>query len=536
MKDISIFQIYFNEESEKYLDPAFIPHLNKKSDGFFENTVIKEVYDKFQKPDALIPKYVGTTSWKQKQKTGFDGQEIISHIQKDIELGIEKDVYLFTPISNVILKNEGVVPPQFVHNGIIKEQDIWLMHKNNSPNAYRTDVRLEQADILPFKLIKGKWCYCHCNYWVAKKEVFDKYCETYLLPALEWLSRPDIKRTLGSFTHHDGREHHISTYVLEGTFGSFLANSDYSYSYIYRKKTGRRLYEKVNIVGFEREGVEGSIEIEMNKNSEVSVRVASEKNLEAQALAEKKYKKDVNNPSVINQKIVAYTSLSPSPRNKETQLAALESWHELGMEVFCLNSKEEVEELQKTYPDWVNFVVALKTTKHIFGKHYVLINEMLDNFNHKGSADILMLINSDIILKPSNELIKKVKCISDVGLIISSREDYKESYEDGKKYESGFDVFFIHRKFIDVFPASMYSMGQTWWDYWIPYTAIKNDIPLFKIEEPFAFHKAHPIQYATEDWKRMTEYFKFENDISEPNPQTVNNTILSSIKINSIKI
>ena len=228
-------------------------------------------------------------------------------------------------------------------------------------------------------------------------------------------------------------------------------------------------------------------------------------------------------------KIAAYTSIPAYHKNSTNQLLAVESWHKLGIEIYSLNTVEEIQLLKDKYPSYVKFIPCIKTSKHIFGKSYILINEMIDHFYKNQTGDIIMLINSDIILNSSIELIDKIKNLSKLCIPISHRNDYKNEFGDGKKYRDGFDVFFINKKYINIFPSSMYSMGQTWWDYWIPYIAIKNKVPVFLIEDSFAFHKEHPIQYDIKNWIKMTEYFKWENNILDNDPQKITDNIKKEI-------
>lgn len=278
-------------------------------------------------------------------------------------------------------------------------------------------------------------------------------------------------------------------------------------------------------------------EVEFKKEQALKPCFVSDKiKLDFKIYAKDKYRRETYSSILTKIRIVAYTSLSPSHHNVDTQRNSVESWHKLGMEIYSLNNPSEAESLKKIYPEYIKFIPTLKTSKHIFGKPYIVINAMIDHFQQNKTGDVLMLINSDIILSPATDLIKKIKSISEIGIIISSRNDYKNKFEDGKKYGFGFDVFFIHNKYANIFPPTIYSMGQTWWDYWVPYTALKNNIPVFRIEEKFAFHKEHPKQYQDKDWYRMTDYFKFENNIIESDYQNVNNAVWNDIITNSIVI
>ena len=246
------------------------------------------------------------------------------------------------------------------------------------------------------------------------------------------------------------------------------------------------------------------------------------------------YIKDCQNPIINTLKISAYTSIIPNHTHEHNQLLAIESWNKLGIDVYSINTQQEIHILKPKYSPLVKFIPSIKTTKHIFGKSCILINEMIDHFTKNQTGDILMLINSDIILNTSVELIDKIKILSKLCIPISHRNDYVDDFSKNKKYTSGFDVFFINKKYINIFHQTMYSMGQTWWDYWIPYIAMKNKVPVFLIEDSFAFHKEHPLQYHAKNWMKMTEYFKWENNITGGTHQEINDNTRNEIINNSI--
>lgn len=243
---ISVYQIYFDKMSEQRIDPAFIKYINDKKDGYFENTVIKDIYDKNVEAD-----YIGITSWKQHSKTQLTGTEIISHIEEDIRQGKAKDIYLYPPVSKIQII-DGIVPMEYAGNGIIKAPHVWDRHKAwGKGQPYKDVMLLNNAKILPFDLLDGKWMFCDCNYWIARKPVFNEYCENILLPVINFFERPEIKKQMPEwYAHpHENKKYNSASFILEGLFGAFLAHSNYSYSYICKRKFGRKL-KKVNIVDY----------------------------------------------------------------------------------------------------------------------------------------------------------------------------------------------------------------------------------------------------------------------------------------------
>lgn len=263
---IKIYQIYFDENTKKYLEPEFTPYFNERKDGYFENSVIKDIYEKINSAsDENISDedYIGISSWKQRGKTDLKGHEIISHIQKDIENGIAKDVYLYSPIATIKYTFDNI-PSGYDMNGVIKGPDIWTRHKAWGEQVYNADILLNNSNILPFNILDGKWVFLDCNYWIAKKKIFNEYYEKVLKPTIDFFDREDIKQLIPSwYKHsHEQKKYNSCSFVMEGLFGSFLAHNEYSYSYIVKKGIKRK-YKKINIIGYDN----GSAYIPVIKNS-----------------------------------------------------------------------------------------------------------------------------------------------------------------------------------------------------------------------------------------------------------------------------
>jgi hypothetical protein len=196
--------------------------------------------------------------------------------------------------------------------------------------------------------------------------------------------------------------------------------------------------------------------------------------------------------------MIAITSISPSHKNFETQKKAIQSWIEAGYKPVSLNSKEEIALLTE-FKD-VEFIETVRTNEVLFKRPYVIISAIIDHLKQR-SEEHFMIINSDIIIKGTERQTENLKLQSNEGVIIINRNDFKEE-ENGisKRYELGFDGFFINKKWIHIFPQSILCLGQCFWDFWIPYQCVLAKVPIFRMREPYLYHKAHPIQYSTEDW------------------------------------
>src|SRR5690606_5557315 len=85
--------------------------------------------------------------------------------------------------------------------------------------------------------------------------------------------------------------------------------------------------------------------------------------------------------------------------------------------------------------------------------------------------------------------------------------DHDGNKSAARVFPSGFDMFILDRAQALAVPHSMFVIGQTWWDYWLPWSCHRAGIQLSTIDKPVIFHRRHPLNYAHGDWLRMTHHF-----------------------------
>jgi hypothetical protein len=159
---------------------------------------------------------------------------------------------------------------------------------------------------------------------------------------------------------------------------------------------------------------------------------------------------------------------------------------------------------------------------------YVPISAFIEYAKRNGLEQV-MLINSDIAINDPRGLVQNYCGRAKGGLIFASREDHNG---DGRsrRYIHGFDVFVIHSNYYHLITASMFCMGQTWWDYWVPWQFIRNNVSVTLVKEPVFFHREHPVQYSHDEWVRMTEHFQWmTGQFKNQRPQQVNDTVFKTI-------
>ncbi len=203
---ISVFQIYFDEHSFKFIGDGFLPYFNSNKDNLFENSVILDV------PPS---DYIGVTSWRLTEKTGYKSKDLLSEIDG------KYDVYIYSP-HTYFFNGDATALKNF------DSFDFWERNKVANSSVYQLASLLNDAKVLPFNIFDG-WVFCLFNYWIARKEVFIDYRDNVLKPAIDFLKSVDLTK----FTcMYKGKSITPESFVLEGLFGSFLYNKKASYNHI----------------------------------------------------------------------------------------------------------------------------------------------------------------------------------------------------------------------------------------------------------------------------------------------------------------
>lgn len=201
----------------------------------------------------------------------------------------------------------------------------------------------------------------------------------------------------------------------------------------------------------------------------------------------------------------ALTSISPKHANEGAQALAMRSWIEHGVNPVSFNTPEEIEALRASY-DGVEFVSTGRSGKGIHKAPYALISSMID-YAEQCKYEHAFIVNSDITISDPGSKLAGYFEASANGLVFANRYDHNGDLQNPTRYDYGFDAFIIHRNYFGILPQTLFAMGQTWWDYWIPYRFIKSGIPIQLVKEPIFMHHRHKVQYDQKEWERMTEHF-----------------------------
>jgi FkbM family methyltransferase len=210
--------------------------------------------------------------------------------------------------------------------------------------------------------------------------------------------------------------------------------------------------------------------------------------------------------------IHALTSLSPAPQSLHAQRAALQTWREAGLQVWSFNHPSEADAIAASYD--TNLVVVERTSADIFGRHFVPISRMLEWAAERGEA--VMIINADIELRLAAWELKRARWLADRGLCYVIRHNHDGVIARASREPFGIDAFLFSGADACLFPDSFLSMGQPFWDYWLPHVFATAGRPLVRLDFPAAFHRNHARRWSWENWHRCgLEFGRVTRELSD---------------------
>ncbi|OKY76266.1 MAG: hypothetical protein BM485_03160 [Desulfobulbaceae bacterium DB1] len=196
-----------------------------------------------------------------------------------------------------------------------------------------------------------------------------------------------------------------------------------------------------------------------------------------------------------------FTSLAP--HNLPRQQLAVHSWLRAGFIPYSLNIGEEIRLLEDSFRD-VRFLEVHdeQTTIAYLGKAFVNIDAFFAHILRHGENEVCGIVNADIIIDPPFDLHDILIKEAAGGLVFGNRIDIHAPEErNGELFGLGFDYFFLDSNLAACYPASKFSMGKPFWDYWLPIVPLRKKLGQVKwLRTPIAFHQNHPTCWNREDY------------------------------------
>jgi 2-O-methyltransferase len=206
---------------------------------------------------------------------------------------------------------------------------------------------------------------------------------------------------------------------------------------------------------------------------------------------------------MVRETLAAFTSLAPGQDRAAHHNVCIASWQSAGAEIFSFNHPSEIAALRSLYE--VNFVPVWETSAPLFGQHYIPISAML---SHAGARrGPVLIINADIELQATPWELKRIRWLCEGALCYFVRYNYDCDIRLAVKETYGIDAFLLNGREANLFPRSFLSMGQPFWDYWIPFTFASMGGRIYTVEAPLLFHKSHPRRWSDSAWHRSALEF-----------------------------
>jgi hypothetical protein len=199
--------------------------------------------------------------------------------------------------------------------------------------------------------------------------------------------------------------------------------------------------------------------------------------------------------------VIALTSLSPSPHRVEVQTECLKSWRAIGLRPLSLNAHSELAFIRDHYAADVMAVAA--PVEH--GRPLIFIDTMLAEVKRIGEP--ALLINADVELAMTAAQLARLELASRAGLGYIRRFNHDGDKSKGIVEPYGIDAFLLRPRHADLVPSSTLRFGEPWWDYLLPWTAVRHGERLYTPTRPMVYHLRHEGKWSDESWHRNAVEF-----------------------------
>jgi hypothetical protein len=116
-----------------------------------------------------------------------------------------------------------------------------------------------------------------------------------------------------------------------------------------------------------------------------------------------------------------------------------------------------------------------------------------------------VLINSDIEIDTNTSFWNQIIETSQNGIVIGHRFNYDDNFNTNLSINDGGIDFFILNDII-VPQDDNFCIGLCGWDWWLPFLAVQQNIPIYRIHCPFLYHKRHEKQWSKESLNYIVDY------------------------------
>ena len=185
----------------------------------------------------------------------------------------------------------------------------------------------------------------------------------------------------------------------------------------------------------------------------------------------------------------AVTALSRLPKHLEVQQKCLDSWINMGLRIYAVNTADEIKDLQKIYPQIYQFIECNETaTDYEYPTQRIQrLLQVADDLDHP-----VALINSDIEVYGPQEYLAPNEDAVKLGV----RWDYGNKRCNSQEFEWGIDVVTMTPRQSRELPKDFpFAIGHAMWDYAVPELMQMKGYDLDFLHKRYLFHKQHKVHW-----------------------------------------
>ena len=138
------------------------------------------------------------------------------------------------------------------------------------------------------------------------------------------------------------------------------------------------------------------------------------------------------------------------------------------------------------------------------GRKLAMVAECLQVSDRLNGQRGALVLNADLFLGPEFPTVL-AEAVASGGPVLFTRWEIGRWPEnsEARPNEFGWDGVWIPHAQVRHFQSPRLALGLPWWDYWIPYKALRLGLPLTVVSRKVCFHETHPEVWQEREQRKL---------------------------------
>jgi FkbM family methyltransferase len=182
----------------------------------------------------------------------------------------------------------------------------------------------------------------------------------------------------------------------------------------------------------------------------------------------------------------------------EYQRECVRSWVRAGFKIVSLNSASERDAVAA-----LDLPLEIVVTDQ---DRRPTISDFVTEMRRRGS-ELCGIINADCRMLDYPETALALRAGASDGVVIADRIDTVLGETPVRYVPGGFDMFLFPVRQLEKLENPPFSIGETWWDFWLPVAFAATGLKVRKLATPLLVHHDHVRAWSVDQWRDNAHVF-----------------------------